>query len=530
MSEIGSRPYPEPWGEVQKLVAEPVWLGVSEVELADLAQTLRAVADLERASGDEIHSHAGRLEDNHAGGGLDVGPEALRRDSAALHVHAERCERAAAILDEAALESREAKVDLSVLGAYAQSEQESWDVLLKQTANSRWVQKLAAKSLAKAQAAAKARADKAETFFAAKIREHDKLHEEEIVVGRVDLDEVDGPAAQPARNAAVEPQPEVAARPAEAQWREAADAGAFEHHNNAWPPQHEGRPSVDPAAATSAQSGSAVLEHDTSPAATEAQSADLAVPGEVVDVDLAEQADTATMGAAGSMTGQAFNLANAEEQYRSPGARGYHGDEGFFGDRRDGALAQDPKSRLARLAQWVKAQPGFVDGRGLAVSGEPRYALAMHLDSEGGEHVFLHSDIGPGLLLVPIPLGVWPGWEYTGDYNTRAGMLGHPDPVYSAKRLFEERQAAWAAHGLAYSLVGIATSYQIPEPESARRAVQPLNDALKGSRGRSPLHRGGGRPARGAGGRDRAPAPVHRPRALYSAGEDLRHPLGPPRA
>ncbi|MGL6234941.1 MAG: hypothetical protein ACRC20_06315 [Segniliparus sp.] len=507
MSEIGSRPYPEPWGEVQKLVAEPVWLGVNECELADFAQTLRTVADLERASGDEIHSHAGRLEDNHAGGGLDAGPEALRCDSTALHVHAERCEKTAAILDEAAQEIREAKVDLSILGAYAQSEQESWDVLLKQTANARWVQKLAAKSLEKAQAAAKARADKAETFFTAKIREHDKLHEEEIVVGHVDLDEVDGPSA---RNAAAEPQPASPVRPAETEWRGAADASAFEHHENAWPaqpesqapapsgtpdsghradqperPEHswppppEDHPSGDPAATTSAQSGSAVLEHDTSPASTEAQAADLAVPDDVTNIDLQESSDAATMGAAGSMTGQALNLANVEEQYRAGGAHGYHGDDGFFGDRRAEELPQDHKSVLARWAKWLGAQPDVFPARGLAPTGEPKYLLSRHLDSEGLDRTFVYSNLGPGVLGKRLPVRAWPGWEHAADPVVHVALLGGDDLVHGARRHFEQQRDLFAAHGLTYSLVGMAVTY--PATEYARRAIQDTNGHLTGA-------------------------------------------------
>ncbi|ADG97382.1 hypothetical protein Srot_0905 [Segniliparus rotundus DSM 44985] len=499
MSEIGSRPYPEPWGEVQKLVAEPVWLGVDEVELQALAQTARAVADLERASGDEIHSHAGRLEDNHAGGGLDAGPEALRRDSLALHVHAERCEKTAAILDEAAREIRETKVELSVLGAYAQAEQESWDVLLKQTANSRWVQKLAAKSLAKAQAAAKARADKAEAFFAVKIREHDELHAEEITVGHVDLDEVQGASAPSARHAAVEAAqaPVIQAQPVETEEeRQAAVAGdAFEHHENAWPQQdahrqahHEWPPDFgaahDSSAATSAQSGSAVLDHDTEAGVTEAQSAtDFAVPDDVTNVDLQESSDTATMGAAGSLTGQAMGLANAEEQYRSPNAHGYHGDDGFFGDRRADALPMDVESRLARLAFWLKEQEDLFASQGLAVGGVPRYALAAHIDDQLQEHVYLYTNIGPGIVAKPVPLGVWPAWDLVVDPQNRdravlVRMLGHADPVHAAREHYLWLRDNWTAQGARYHLAGIATTHTPEEPETLRRLVQPLNDHI----------------------------------------------------
>jgi hypothetical protein len=503
MSEIGSRPYPEPWGDVQKLVAEPVWLGVNECELADLAQTARAVADMERASGDEIHSHAGRLEDNHAGGGLDAGPEALRRDSVALHVHAERCEKTAAILDEAAQEIREAKVELSVLGAYAQAEQESWDVLLKQTANSRWVQKLAAKSLQKAQAAAKARADKAEAFFAVKIREHDELHAEEITVGRVDLDEVQGASAPSARHASVEtsPVPAVQAQSTETEVERlsAAETDAFEHHENAWPQQdahgqarmgHEWPADFgaahDSSAGTLVQSGSAVLDHhaDTDGGMTEAQSAtDFAVPDEVVNVDVQESGDTATMGAAGAVTGQAMNLANADEEYRSPGQRGYHGGEGFFGDRREEALPMDLESRLARLAFWLQEQEDLFASQGLAVGGTPCYALAAHIDEHHQEHVYLYSNIGPGIVAKPVPLGVWPAWDLiadpeNGDRAVLVRMLGHADPVFAAREHYLQLRDQWTAHGARYHLAGIATTHTSDEPETLRRLVQPLNDHI----------------------------------------------------
>ena len=505
MSEIGSRPYPEPWGDVQKLVAEPVWLGVDEIELADLAQTARAVADLERASGDEIHSHAGRLEDNHSGGGLDAGPEALRRDSLALHVHAERCEKTASILDEAAQEIREAKVELSVLGAYAQAEQESWDVLLKQTANSRWVQKLAAKSLAKAQAAAKARADKAEAFFAVKIREHDQLHAEEITVGHVDLDEVQGASASSARHVAVEAQPlasAVQAQPGEAsagaEQRAAVEGDAFDHHQNAWPQQdahgqaHAGYewPSDfgtahDPSAATSAQSGTAVLEHaDAGSGTTEAMSATgLDVPDDVVNVDLAEQGDTATMGAAGAVTGQAMNLANADEEYRAPGQRGYHGGEGLFGDRHAEALPQDPESRLARLALWAKEQPDLFDTGALATGGPPRYAFSIEVDDQLQEHVFAHTNVGPGVVSKRLPLGMWNAWDVVMDPGNHdravlSRMLGDADPVHGLVEHYLWRRGLWETHNARYHLAGIAVAYTPEEPETLRRLVQPLNNNL----------------------------------------------------
>ncbi|EFV12459.2 hypothetical protein [Segniliparus rugosus] len=502
MSEIGSRPYPEPFGEVQKLVAEPVWLGVNEVELADLAQTLRSVAELERASGNEIHSHAGRLEDNHAGGGLDAGPEALRRDALALHIHAERCDKAAAILDEAAMEVREAKVELSVLGAYAQQEQNSWDVLLKQTANSRWVQKLAAKSLQKAQDAAKARADKAEAFFAAKIREHDKLHEEEIAVGHVDLDEVDGPASPSVRHAAVEtsPAPAVQEQSAEteAERVSTAEPDPFEQHRNLWP-QHDAPGQAraehewpadfgtahDSSAATSVQSGAAVFDHaDTDSASTELMSATgLDVPDDVTTVDLQESSDTATMGAAGAVTGQALNLANTDEEYRSPGARGYHGGEGLFGDRHAAELPQDQESRLARLALWVKEQPDLFDIGALATGGPPRYAFSLEVDDQLQEHVFAHTNVGPGVLSKRLPLGTWNAWDVVmdPDNHDRAvlpKMLGHADPVHGLVAHYLWRRGLWEAHNARYHLAGIALAYTPEEPETLRRLVQPLNNNL----------------------------------------------------
>ncbi|ADG97279.1 hypothetical protein Srot_0800 [Segniliparus rotundus DSM 44985] len=310
--------------------------------------------------------------------------------------------------------------------------------------------------------------------------------------------------AAPATSSAVSAQPDaqpvprpVQGQPVEtgAEHRATAGKDSFEQHQNAWSQRdahvqaraEQERPvdfggAQDSSAVTSVQSGAAVLDHhaETDGGATEAQAAtDFAVPDEVVNVDVRESGDTATMGAAGAVTGQAMKLANADDEYRSPGARGYHGGDGFFGDRREEGLPGDHKSVLARWALWLREQPDLFPSRRLAANGEPKYLLARHIDSEGLDRTYVYSNLGPGVIAKRLPVRAWPGWEHAADPGVHTAALGNEDLVFGAKRHFEQQRDLFAAHGLAYSLAGMAVTYRAEE--FPRRAIQDCNNHLTGS-------------------------------------------------